>query len=367
MNKSIFGLRMTAIVAIAALLGWLLWPVAAGGAVVYGQSEPTPRPMPTAAPFLNVAPGELVGQREVSITVSGHLWPPRDPEVRLAWDHFDNGHLLSGPVYVDDSGFFETSVRVPAQWATPGQHTIVASNGKGLSAQSAVVVLGPTATYTPSPTDTPVPTDTPPPTDTPVPTLTPTPVTPSPTPSSTPSNTPSPTLHVLTPIVTETPTHPPQPRPSVEATSTPLPPPTDTPTPTLTPTAWPFPLESIETTQTPTPTPTNTPTPTPTPTDTPTATPTNTPTATPTSADLTPSAPDSMGVAVVPPSSGGSTSPDTGIGIHIDGTNWQATFVTGFIVAILLIVLILAFLTVVLATALFAWQRHQKRQLAQER
>jgi heme/copper-type cytochrome/quinol oxidase subunit 2 len=40
---------------------------------------------------------------------------------------------------------------------------------------------------------------------------------------------------------------------------------------------------------------------------------------------------------------------------------------TGFIVAILFVVLLVAFLTVLLATILFAWQVHRRRQLAQGR
>jgi hypothetical protein len=49
------------------------------------------------------------------------------------------------------------------------------------------------------------------------------------------------------------------------------------------------------------------------------------------------------------------------------GVNGQATFLTGFVVAVLLVVLLVAFLTVALATLLLVWQIYHKRGLTQQR
>ncbi len=355
MRRTAFSNRIGNLLVAVALLSLLVsWGSELFPLRVTGQ-EPTPRPTPPGEPYIQLFPVEAVGQMDVSITVVGQAWGAFAAPVDLAWDVFDSAHILANDVPVGADGGFQTSVTVPAAWALPGEHWVVASNDGVFFARASIRLLQPTPTETPTLTHTPSPSPTPGPT------------TPSPTPTTTVTPTPSPTLRPVTPIVTGTVTrYPPTyatatPRPPViYPTATPKPPvtyPTSTsrPTHTLAPTSTP--TDTPTSTPTPTPTDTPTPTPTPTPTDTPTLTPTPTPTDTPTSTPTpTQTAGPGTPVAAVP------TSPADlpGTGGTVD-----AGFFEGFVAAILLVVLLTAFIVVVLVILLVIWRILRMRQLQQ--
>ena len=179
--------RVINLVGIVALL--VLFGILAVGSSREAASaqEPTPRPTPTLAPYIVLDPTQAVGEETVYIIVTGYLWPTDGSTVDLYWDVLV--HHLEGPITPDPSGEFQVTVEVPALWATPGVHSVIAlKNGYTTSADINLVV--PTPTHTPTATNTPeptVPTEEPGPTDTPE-----------------PSGTvePTPTLRPVTPAVT---------------------------------------------------------------------------------------------------------------------------------------------------------------------
>lgn len=347
MNSSGFRRRIINLVGMIALLSIL-----GVFAVVYplrvaSQTEPTPRPSPTLAPYIELEPTQAVGEETVYITVRGYLWPTDGRTVNLYWD--DKVHFLEGPVAIDAGGF-EVDVEVTAQWATPGTHQVIAAIDSTFSTSADINLVVPTPTNTPTASLTPSPTVA---TNTPSPTSTP-----SPTGTLEPTLTtqPTATLRPVTPVVTGAPvrppvypTSPPYYYPTTAVTRYPLPtntsrprptsvPPTSTPTPTDTPTLTPSPTPTDTPTITPSPTPTDTPTitPSPTPTDTPTLTPT--PTRTP-----MPGAP-------------GVSEPSTDAGLPAAGGSWESVFLQGFVAAVLLVVLLTAFIIVVLVILLVVWR-----------
>jgi hypothetical protein len=352
MNSSGPQRRVINLVGMIALLVLLAFFAVGFSREAASAQEPTPRPTPTLAPYIELEPTQAVGDETVYIIVRGYLWPTDGSTVNLYWD--DLVYSLAGPVTIDPSGQFQTTVEVPAAWATPGIHSVIALiNAYTTSATINLVV--PTPTFTPTASNTPgpiVPTNTPLPTSTPGPTLT---------------VEPTATMRPVTPVVTGYPRPPIYPTrpPSVWPTSTPAryPLPTNTRRPTSTPvapTSTPSPTPTDTPTITPSPTPTDTPTitPSPTPTDTPTLTPTSTPTDTPTpTATLTP--------RPVPPVAGqpDTGAPSTGAGLPAAGGSWESIFLQGFIAAVLLVVLLTAFIIVVLVILLVVWRTMRLRRL----
>jgi hypothetical protein len=346
MKKPAFPNRIANTVAMVALLSLLassvgMWfPLGVAG-------EPKPRPTPTDEPYIELSPTQAMGEKEVSILVTGRYWDSGSGTVTLAWDVFDSAHYLRENISVDGDGNFQVTVTVRADWATPGNHAVIASQDGAPFAKAFIELLAP------------------PPTDTPMATGSPTPVTPTNTPAPTDTPIPTATFRPVTPIVTGWVTQPPT-YPTSGPTS--IPPPTNTPRPiptsvpptnTLIPT--PTPTDTPTTTPSPTPTDTPTLTPTPTPTDTPTLTPTPTPTDTPTSTPTpTPTVGPGTPVAVGP------SGPSTGVDLPESGGSWESVFFRGFIAAILLVVVLTAFIIVVLVILLVAWRIIRLRQ-AQER
>ena len=225
MRRTAFTKRIGNVVAVVALLGLLVSSVG----VFFPQrvaGEPKPRPTPPAEPYIQLFPTEAVGYQDVSISVVGQSWDPNAGLVDVAWDVFDSAHFLATDVAVAADGGFQVSITVPAAWALPGEHWVVASNDSIFFARASIRLLKPTDTPTPTPSDTPGP-------------LPPVPTTDTPTTTTTP--TPSPTLRPVTPIVTGTvtrypPVYPTQP-PSIYPTQPPPVYPTATPRPPIYPTA----------------------------------------------------------------------------------------------------------------------------------
>ncbi len=350
MNRSSLRRRTINLVGMTALMSLLGVFAVVFPLKVASQEEPTPtRPTATTAPYIELEPIQAVGEEAVDIIVSGFLWPIADPpeEVNIYWD--DLVHLLEGPIAIDGSGKFETTVLVPGPWATPGIHKVIAVLiGTTYSTFAEINLVIPTPTYTPTASSTPTSTNTP-----------------TPIVSTTPTETvsPTPTMRPVTPVVTGYPgqppvypTVPPIYYPTIAVTRLPLPtntprpqptqvPPTSTPVPTYTPTVTPSPTPTDTPTITPSPTATDTPTITPSPTATETAVPTSTATHTP--------------VAAAPDTSG----PSEEAGLPAAGESWESTFLQGFIAAVLLVVLLTAFIIVVLVILLVVWRIMRMRRL----
>ena len=346
MNSTGFQRRTINLVGIITLLCLLgafavLFPLTAAS-----QADPTPRPTPTVAPYIVLDPTQAVGEETVYITVNGYEWPTDGSTVSLYWDDFS--HRLLETVTIDGAGEFQTTVEVPAAWATPGTHDVIAALGSTYSTSAEINLVvptptnTPTASLTPSPSLTPTVTDTPGPTETVAPTVTMRPVTPVVTgyPVRPPVYPTSPPIYYYP---TTAVTRYPLPTNTRRVVATSVPP---TRTPTATPTDTP--------TLTPSPTPTDTPTitPSPTPTDTPTITPSPTPTDTPT---LTPT-PTRTPVPGAEPSE-----PGTGAGLPAAGGTWESIFLQGFVAAVLLVVLLTAFIIVVLVILLVIWRMMRMR------
>ncbi len=350
MNRSSLRRRTINLVGMIALMSLLGVFAVVFPLKVASQDEPTPRPTPTIAPYIELEPLQAVGEEAVDIIVRGYLWPVADPpeEVNLYWD--DQVHSLEGPVAIDSSGEFETTVLVPGPWATPGIHQVIAALiGTTYTTFAEINLVVPTPTFTPTASTTPTPTGSP---------------TPTVSPTTTGTVSPTPTLRPVTPVVTGYPvpppvypTSPPIYYPTIAVTRLPLPtntprplptqvPPTSTPVPTDTPTVTPSPTPTDTPTVTPSPTATDTPTITPSPTPTDTAVPTSTPTRT--------------SVAAAPDTSG----PSEDAGLPAAGESWESTFFQGFIAAVLLVVLLTAFIIVVLVILLVVWRIMRMRRLA---
>ncbi len=344
MNRSSLRRRTINLVGMVALVS-LLGVCAVVFPLEVASQEPTPRPTPTLAPYIELEPIQAVGEEPVDIIVRGYLWPTNPgAAVNLYWD--DLVHSLDGPIAIDGSGEFETAVLVPGPWATPGIHQVIAALvGTTYTTFAEINLVVPTPTYTPTASSTPTPS-----------------LTPSPTGSTTPTGTvsPTPTMRPVTPVVTGYPirppvypTSPPIYYPTIAVTRYPLPtntprpqptqvPPTSTPVPTDTPTVTPSPTPTDTPTITPSPTATDTPTITPSPTATDTPVPTSTPTRMP-----VPAAPDTS----------------EGAGLPAAGESWESTFFQGFIAAVLLVVLLTAFIIVVLVILLVVWRIMRMRRL----
>jgi hypothetical protein len=335
-------INLVGMITLLSLLGIfaVLFPLTAAS-----LEDPTPRPTPTVPPYIVLNPTQAVGEETVYITVNGYEWPA-DSTVSLFWD--DDVHFLKG-VTSNSGGEFHTTVQVPAPWATPGTHDVIAALDSTYETSAAILLVVPTPTNTPPPSLTPsptVPTNTPTaagPTETAAPTATMRPVTPAVTgyPARPPVYPTSPsTYYYPTTAVTQYPL----PTNTRRVVPTPVPP---TRTPTATPTDTP--------TLTPSPTPTDTPTitPSPTPTDTPTITPSPTPTDTPTSTPTPTRTPV--------PGAEEPSEPTGGAGLPAAGGTWESIFLQGFVAAVLLVVLLTAFIIVVLVILLVVWRMMRMR------
>ncbi|MGD2041744.1 MAG: hypothetical protein PVH11_13030, partial [Anaerolineae bacterium] len=199
MNRSQFPIRLAGAVAALLLLALVLSHPINASFLLQSTPEPPPRPTATPSPFLSVSPSQFVGEQNLPMTVSGGQWPGGSG-VTLYWDGVGSDRWLAGPVSPDGNGSFSVGVVVPAAWAPPGTHRVIAVNSQGFQTSASVSVIAPTPSNTPTVTNTPPPTNTSPP---------PLPTTPAPTDTSTPSPTPQPTLRPITPVVTGTPVPPP--------------------------------------------------------------------------------------------------------------------------------------------------------------
>ncbi len=276
MNKVNLSIRLLGIAAAVVLIGLLVATPAAAYPLRLDDPtpEPTPRPTIVPSPFIEISPSEAVAGEPLPVSVTGYFWPAGGPGVMLAFDQVAGDRVLAGPIAPNPDGFFAVQVVVPADWAMPGVHRIIAVDNQGGIADAALTLVIPTATSTPPPTDTPLPTDTPPPTDTPAPTRTPTPITPTATRTATPTFTATRPFRDITPQMTATsiPRTTARPTSPRVPTSTPTPNSTSTATPTATGTTTELPrlLQTLTFTPSPTASPSATPEPSATPQVTPT-------------------------------------------------------------------------------------------------
>ena len=215
--------RATVPIRIAGLVGMIVLLVVVvaqpAGASLF-QGEPTPRPTPTAAPYVELNPVEGIAGEPTPVVASGGLWTSGGV-VTLYWDDFDGTGVELGQAVVTTEGTFvipfDTPVDLPD--ASVGVHSVWAVQGD-IQAEAFFELVQGDPTDTPTPTNTATPTTSPTTTFTPSPTLTPT---------ETPTLEPSPTLRPVTPMVTISPIPPTRRPPS--ATSTPRPTRTNTPVP----------------------------------------------------------------------------------------------------------------------------------------
>jgi hypothetical protein len=236
MKRSTFPIRIAGLVGMIALL--VLIVVRPAGALLY-QGEPTPRPTPTAAPYIELNPVQGIAGDVTQVQASGALWTAGGAIV-LYWDAVNGGGVELGQVVATAEGTFVFSFNTPTNppHASVGVHTVYAVQG-ATQAEAFFELIEGTPTATPTTTNTVTPTTSPTTTFTPSPTTTPT---------QTSTAIPSPTLRPVTPMVTISPIPPTRPpsatRPRATRTNTPVPgPPTSTPSPTITllPTSTPGP------------------------------------------------------------------------------------------------------------------------------
>lgn len=236
MKRSTFPIRIAGLVGMIALL--VLIVVRPAGALLY-QGEPTPRPTPTTAPYIELNPVQGIAGDVTEVQASGALWTAGGAIV-LYWDAVDGGGVELGQVVATNEGTFVFSFNTPTDPpnGSVGVHTVYAVQGATQAEAFFELIQG-------EPTDTPTPTNTVTPTTSPTTTFTPSP---TPTPTQTSTAIPSPTLRPVTPMVTISPIPPTRPpsatRPRPTSTNTPVPgPPTSTPSPTITllPTSTPGP------------------------------------------------------------------------------------------------------------------------------
>jgi len=236
MKRSTFPIRIAGLVGMIALL--VLIVVRPAGALLY-QGEPTPRPTPTAAPYIELNPVQGIAGLVTNVAASGALWTAAGT-ITLFWDAVDGSGVQLGEVVVTNEGTFVFSFNTPTNlpFAAVGVHTVYAVQG-ATQAEAFFELIQGTPTDTPTPTNTVTPTTSPTTTSTPSPTLTPT---------QTLTPVPSPTLRPVTPAVTISPIPPTRRPPSATRvptrTNTPVPgTPTRTPSPTITllPTSTPGP------------------------------------------------------------------------------------------------------------------------------
>jgi hypothetical protein len=226
MKRGMFPIRIAGLVGMIALLVVVVAQPA--GALLY-QGEPTPRPTPTAAPYVELNPVQGIAGEATPVVASGALWTP-GVVVVLYWDAFDGSGVELGQAVTTSEGTFVIPFNTPTDppYATVGVHSVFAVQGETQAEVFFELTQGPTPTFTSTVTPTTSPTTT----FTPSPTLTPT---------ETPTVEPSPTLRPVTPMVTISPIPPTRRPPSATSTpkptrtNTPVPgPATNTPTPTIT-------------------------------------------------------------------------------------------------------------------------------------
>lgn len=228
MKRSTFPIRIAGLVGMIALLVVVVAQPA--GALLY-QGEPTPRPTPTAAPYVELNPVQGAAGDVTAVVASGALWTPGGT-VTLYWDGVGSSGLELGAAAVTNEGTFVIPFNTPTDppYANVGVHTVYAV--QGATEAEAFFEL-----YQGEPTDTPTPTNTATPPTPPTSTFTPEPTL---TPTETPTMEPSPTLRPVTPMVTISPIPPTKPpsvtrAPRPTSTNTPVPgPATNTPPPTIT-------------------------------------------------------------------------------------------------------------------------------------
>ena len=216
MKRATFPIRIAGLVGMVALLAVVVAQPAA--ALLY--QEPTPRPTPTAAPYVELTP--VLGTAGVAtpVVASGVFWTPGGTVI-LYWDAVDVTGVELGQAVVTNEGTFVIPFDTPIDpaHATVGVHSVFAVQGD-IQAEVFFELLQRPPTDTPTPTNTATPPTPPTTTFTPSPTLTPT---------RTPTLAPTPTLRPVTPMATISPIPPTRRPPS--ATSTPRPTRTNTPVP----------------------------------------------------------------------------------------------------------------------------------------
>ena len=249
MKRSNFPMRIAGLVGMIALL--VLVVVRPAGALRY-QEDPTPRPTPTTAPYVELTPVEGIAGDANEVAASGALWTP-GAAITFFWDAVDETGLELGQADVSTEGTFLFLFDTPTEppYATVGIHSVFAVQGESQAEAFFELIQG-------EPTDTPTPTNTATPTTSPTATFTPSPTL---TPTETPTAAPSPTLRPVTPAVTVSPIPPTKApaatKPPATRTNTPVPgTATSTPSPTITllPTFTPGPgTPSVTPQATPTP------------------------------------------------------------------------------------------------------------------
>ena len=229
MKRGTFPIRIAGLVGMIALLVVVVAQPA--GAMLY-QGEPTPRPTPTSAPYVELNPVQGVAGIATPVVASGALWTPGVPVI-LYWDAVDGGGVELGQAMTTAEGTFVIPFDTPTDppHANVGVHTVYAVQGNTQAEAFFELIQG-------EPTDTPTPTNTTTPPTPPTSTFTPSPTL---TPTATATVEPSPTLRPVTPMVTISPIPPTRRPPSATQpprptrTNTPVPgPPTNTPPPTIT-------------------------------------------------------------------------------------------------------------------------------------
>jgi len=242
MKRSTFPMRIAGLVGMIALL--VLVVVRPAGALRF-QEDPTPRPTPTTAPYVELTPVQGIAGEATEVAASGALWTP-GASVTFFWDAVDGAGLELGEADVSTEGTFLFLFDTPTQppHATVGVHSVYAVQGQ-TQAEAFFELIQGEPTETPTPTNTPTPTTSPTPPTPPTSTFTPTPTL---TPTQTPTTAPSPTLRPVTPAVTVSPIPatkvPAATKPPATRTNTPVPgTATSTPSPTITllPTSTPGP------------------------------------------------------------------------------------------------------------------------------
>ena len=128
MKRSTFPIRIAGLVGMIALLVVVVAQPA--GALLY-QGEPTPRPTPTAAPYVELNPVQGVAGDATPVVASGALWTPGGT-VTLYWDGVGSSGLELGQAVVTNEGTFVIPFNTPTDppYANVGVHTVYAVQGQ---------------------------------------------------------------------------------------------------------------------------------------------------------------------------------------------------------------------------------------------
>ena len=129
---------------VAVLLNVLMLPFGAAA------QEPEPRPSPTPQPWIHLVPAQAVAGEDLLVQVTGICWP-YPGFVSLNWERSDGPPLLAVPVAVEPDGGFAVEIRIPAEWATPDSHAILATHSAGYTVAASLAFAAPTPTDTPCP------------------------------------------------------------------------------------------------------------------------------------------------------------------------------------------------------------------------